>query len=434
MSVLSGIIYSCISMMISPNVPYWNNKNIHNLGNTGALGNLHAMTAPIMTKFIDRAAYGGRNIREEVYNTFEGEVLDMCCGTGFSTKPGSVGIDTSLEMLRFSKIFNPGSEYTYGNAETYGKDDEFDVVSIMFAFHEMPTSAYEKIIRNAIRVARKKVVVVDISKDYKPTKAMLSGEPYLLNYLDHFEYIIERTPFKYPLYYKTRTKLDGVNKTNLVKGHVDMWEYIMKDHEEPRDLENSVKVRPGPSRLWSEMDKVDEDRKEEPRDFEDSAPNPIVNEPISNSEMTRKKFAREMFRLGGGGGWETLKSLDDITAKRRKKASKRLKEKKSQSIEWEEQVEKKQVKNWAGNSGVYIYKGDGNYEVTPHPLRREREENERLNNQTSEQDYWENIATNMIDENKRRVDDYSYKNKAEYSMRTNWYYRPDEDDYACKWY
>jgi len=393
-------------MIISPNVPYWNNRNIHNLGNTGALGNLHAMTAPIMTKFIDRAAYGGRNIREEVYNTFEGDVLDMCCGTGFSTKPGSTGIDTSLEMLRFSKIFNPGSEYLYGNAERFGKDDEFDVVSIMFAFHEMPTSAHQKIIRNAIRVARKKVVVVDISKDYKPSRGMLAGEPYLLNYLDNFEKTIERTPFEYPLYYKTRNKLDGVNKTTLVENHVDMWEYTMKDFDE------------------------------EPRHLEDSEPNPIVNEPISNSEVTRKKFAREMYRLGGGGGWESLKSLDDLTAKRRKKASKRLKEKKRQSIKWEEQVENKQMKNWAGKSGVYIYKGDGNYEVTPHPLRREREENERLNkknNQTNEQKYWENIATNMIDENKRRADDYSYKNKAEYSMKTNWYYRP-EDDENKDWY
>tara|TARA_B100000902_G_scaffold25540_1_gene30690 strand:- start:240 stop:1232 length:993 start_codon:yes stop_codon:yes gene_type:complete len=330
----------------------------------------------------------------------------MCCGTGFSTKPGSVGIDTSLEMLRFSKIFNPGSEYLYGNAERFGKDDEFDVVSIMFAFHEMPTSAHQKIIKNAIRVARKKVVVVDISKDYKPSRGMLAGEPYLLNYLDNFEKTIQRTPFEYPLYYKTRNKLDGVNKTTLVENHVDMWEYTMKDFDD-----------------------------EEPRDLEDAAPNPILNESISNSEVTRKKFAREMYRLGGGGGWESLKSLDDITAKRRKKASKRLKEKKRQSIEWEERVEKKQVgRNWVGNSGVYIYKGDGNYEVTPHPLRREREENERLNNKTSEQEYWENISTNMIDENKRRADDYSYKNKAEYSMRTNWYYRPDEDDYACKWY
>ena len=405
MTIIYGIIYSYIGMIISPNVPYWNNRNIHNLGNTGALGNLHAMTAPIMTKFIDRAAYGGRNIREEVYNTFEGDVLDMCCGTGFSTKPGSVGIDTSMEMLRFSKIFNPGSEYLYGNAERFGKDDEFDIVSIMFAFHEMPTSAHQKIIKNAIRVARKKVVVVDISKDYKPSRGMLAGEPYLLNYLDNFEKTIQRTPFEHSLYYKTRNKLGGVNKTTLVENHVDMWEYTIKDFEKEQNY------------------------------IEDSVSSPIVNEPISNSEVTRKKFSREMYRLGGGGGWESLKSLDDLAAKRRKKASKRLKEKKRQSIEWEERVENKQNKKWVGKSGVYIYKGDGNYEITPHPLRIEREENERLNkknNQTNEQEYLENIATNMIDENQCNTDDYSYGNKVKYSMKTNWYYRPDEDDYLYK--
>ena len=413
MTLLSGIIYSYVGLILLPYTPYWNNRNIHNLGNTGPLGNLHAMTAPIMTKFIDRAAYGGRNIREEVYNTFEGEVLDMCCGTGFSTKPGNTGIDTSLEMLRFSKIFNPGSEYIYGNAETYGKDDEFDVVSIMFAFHEMPTSAHEKIIRNAIRVARKKVVVVDISKDYNPTKAMLSGEPYLMNYLDNFENTIERTPFKYPLYYKTRSKLDGVNKTNLVKGHVDMWEYTMK-YNEDQNLENSAQVRPGPSRLWSEMDKVNEDTK-----------------PVSYP----------LYRLGGGGGWGKFGSLEDkktvreekkekeMADRRMKKAARKLNYKRMKSIDWEDRQEKK-LDNWKGVSGIYILRSDGNYEITPHPLQKEREEYERLNrgeenkNTTAIYNYWGTITTNMIDENQRRVDDYSYKNKAEYSKKTNWYYRP----------
>ena len=91
-------------------------------------------------------------------------------------------------------------------------------------------------------------------------------------------------------------------------------------------------------------------------------------------------------------------------------------------------------------SGIYILRGDGNYEITPHPLQKEREENERLNreeenkNTTERYNYWGTITTNMINENKRRVDDYSYKNKADYSMKNNWYYRPDEDDYACKWY
>lgn len=232
MSIISSIIYSYMNL-----VPYWSNKNIHNLGNTGALGNLHAMTAPLMTKFIDRTAYGRRNVREEVYNSLDGSVLDMCCGTGFSTKPGCVGIDTSLEMLRFSNLFNPGSDYRYGNAETFGRNEEFDTVSIMFSFHEMPRDAHRNIIRNAIRVARKKVVLVDISRDYKPTTAMLSGEPYLLNYLDTFQSTIdniiwkEETDKAFSVFHLLRW-----NKTALVDKHVDMWEYNKPSKYTPIDM------------------------------------------------------------------------------------------------------------------------------------------------------------------------------------------------------
>ena len=231
MSVISCIMYSYLNL-----VPYWRNNKIHNLGNTGPLGNLHAATAPLMTKFIDKTAYGGRNVRKEVYNTFEGDVLDMCCGTGFSTVPTvmrastarrSVGIDTSPEMLRFAKLFNPDSDYKWGNAETFGDDREFDTVSIMFSFHEMPRDAYRNVIRNAIRVAREKVVIVDISSNYKPSRSMLSGEPYLADYLKQFDYDLvntivwkEETNTHFPIFHIPKWK-----KTNLVKGHVDMWEY-----------------------------------------------------------------------------------------------------------------------------------------------------------------------------------------------------------------
>lgn len=231
MSIISCIMYSYLNLL-----PYWRNNKIHNLGNTGPLGNLHAATAPLMTKFIDKTAYGGRNVREEVYNTFEGDVLDMCCGTGFSTVPTvmrastarrSVGIDTSPEMLRFARLFNPDSAYKWGNAETFGDDEEFDTVSIMFSLHEMPRDAYRNVIRNAIRVARNKVVIVDISSDYKPSRRMLSGEPYLADYLKKFDYDIvntvvwkEETNTHFPIFH-----IPKWNKTNLVNGRVDMWEY-----------------------------------------------------------------------------------------------------------------------------------------------------------------------------------------------------------------
>ena len=45
---------------------YWYNPTIHNFGNIGFLGGIHAALAPISTKVIDILAYDGENIRSRV--------------------------------------------------------------------------------------------------------------------------------------------------------------------------------------------------------------------------------------------------------------------------------------------------------------------------------------------------------------------------------
>ena len=201
-------MFNTFLLIFSLVTPYWYNSNIHNMGNTGILGNIHAASSPFITKFIDYKAYNGRNIRKEIYDTFEGNILDLCCGTGFSTKPGHTGIDTSLEMLRLTNVFNPGSKYLFGNAENYGKSKEFDTVSCMFAFHEMPKEGHLKVIRNALHVAKKEVVIVDISTDYEPSDLMLTGEPYMNDYLKN----VDNTLHNY-----------GFSKKTFIKNHIDVW-------------------------------------------------------------------------------------------------------------------------------------------------------------------------------------------------------------------
>tara|TARA_Y100001958_G_scaffold89189_1_gene60661 strand:- start:4207 stop:4800 length:594 start_codon:yes stop_codon:yes gene_type:complete len=189
-------------------VPYWYNPSVHNVGNIGFLGNIHAAVSPFATKFIDYKAYNGRDIRKEIYDSFKGNVLDICCGTGFSTKPGSTGIDTSRSMLRFSNLYNPGSNYIFGNAENYGNDNEYNTVSCMFSFHEMPQPAHEKIIINAMRVCKDEIIIVDISSNYTPSSVMASGEPYIHKYLK----TIDDTMDKY-----------GFSKEIIIDNHVEMW-------------------------------------------------------------------------------------------------------------------------------------------------------------------------------------------------------------------
>ena len=148
-------------------------------------------------------------------------VLDMCCGVGISTRalqdafPESemvVGVDTSLEMINvagfltnhvaflknvFSMLPNKnGSEevikatgqkfprkakFTIANAEsTNFPSQSFDLVTVMYAFHEAPHSGRQKILKEAHRVLAPggTLAVVDISTEYTPSETMLSGEPY----------------------------------------------------------------------------------------------------------------------------------------------------------------------------------------------------------------------------------------------------------------
>ena len=79
-------------------------------------------------------------------------------------------------------LWNRHGQFSVGNAETYGQTDSFDVVTVFFALHEMPVDAIVRVLDNAMRVSRKRVVICDISPRKVPSKLMLTGEPYLLEY------------------------------------------------------------------------------------------------------------------------------------------------------------------------------------------------------------------------------------------------------------
>lgn len=253
---------------------YWYNPTIHNFGNIGFLGAIHAALAPISTKVIDIVAYDGENIRSIVaqklsrivmaQNIKAGRnpgrnprVLDMCCGVGISTRalqdafPDSelvVGVDTSSEMINMAgfltnhvgfirpllsyitntsktqrkvsmtkgrRKFARRAKFTIGNAEhTKFPSKTFDLVTVMYAFHEAPMEGREKILREAYRVLQPggTLAVVDISTDYTPSDSMLSGEPYVLEYQKN----IHRQM-------RSIRGFSDVRYRTIVQDHVGMW-------------------------------------------------------------------------------------------------------------------------------------------------------------------------------------------------------------------
>lgn len=200
-----SLIISVVGVSVL-HTPYWFNPKIHNFGNIGLGGRIHAEIAKIATVTIDNIRYHGRNIREEIYNNYENQViLDLCCGVGISTAPGGIGVDTSVEMLNVARR-DKSKEFYCGNAENFNLQKRIDIVTCMFAFHEMPIEGQLKVKENAERLANREVIIVDISSNYKPKEIMLSGEPYLINYLNNIDYVLE-----------------DYNKEIYIKDHVTVW-------------------------------------------------------------------------------------------------------------------------------------------------------------------------------------------------------------------
>lgn len=207
-----------IIFISSLSVPYYYNPKMHSLGNIGFGGKIHAEAALFATKTIDNIRYKGKNIRKEIYEPYINQnktFLDMCCGIGISTPPGQIGIDTSPQMLEVAKKNNKNSKankkFIFGNAETFRPKKEIDIVTCMFAFHEMPEQAQIKVINNALMIAKEEFIIMDIAPNYKnknPPQLMLNGEPYLMNYLNNIENI-----------------LFDFEETIYIPNHVHIWKY-----------------------------------------------------------------------------------------------------------------------------------------------------------------------------------------------------------------
>ena len=146
-----SLIISSLSLSFNIKRPYYYDRRIHNLGHLGFPGQIHAEGALLSTKIIDRLRYNGINIRKEIMKEYKNDkILDLCCGVGVSTMNNNIGIDTSPEMLkvarRINKEQNTNKRFYLGNAENFKPKQEFDIVSCMFAFHEMPLYAHNRII------------------------------------------------------------------------------------------------------------------------------------------------------------------------------------------------------------------------------------------------------------------------------------------------
>lgn len=95
------------------------------------------------------------------------KIVDIGCGAAqYFYAPDKalrrVGIDTSPEMIRESKRLYPRSEYLVQSGEQLPyADDSFDVALLLFVLHHIPPDAWEIFLREARRVAKREVLILD---------------------------------------------------------------------------------------------------------------------------------------------------------------------------------------------------------------------------------------------------------------------------------
>lgn len=200
------IVLLCKLLNVSTAIKYQYDPRIHNFGNVGIGGRFYASVARPVTRIIDRIAYKGVNVRKDLLKTLNIEanvVSDWCCGTGMSTdalydsfKDAEIyGVDTSNEMLKVARKRSVSdAEFLLGNVEDIILPKKADLITIMFALHEIPQYARINVLKNVKKNLSKngRLLIVDIDIVYKPSRIMLSGEPYLKEYLKNVQDDITR--------------------------------------------------------------------------------------------------------------------------------------------------------------------------------------------------------------------------------------------------
>jgi len=195
---------------------------------------VHAWTAWPFTAAIDHFAYGKAHMRrlvaEEVVRRMtidrdayvhtrqrrrrrQPRVVDVGCGAGTLTYELArtnmldvVGVDTSHEMIGVARslVRHPHVRFEVCNGADVAC--EYDAAVVCMVMHELPAEANAHLLSH-LRRACSQVWVVDIVPTYAPSQSMVSGEPYLLEYLHTIESIVGVCSKRY----------------DVVPGHVRVW-------------------------------------------------------------------------------------------------------------------------------------------------------------------------------------------------------------------
>lgn len=189
------MLLSITNLFLSLNLPYYYKPNMYSSKTFNINDKFNANISPFKNKLIDIIYYNGQNIRQEIIKPYvkkNKKILDMCCGIGISTGDNSIGIDVSPEMLKVAKSLYENKyhnkKFYCANAESFNIKKNIDIVTCMFALHEIPLQSQIKIINNGISIAKEEFIILDISPKHNPYDLFILGNnPEVHKYLKNID-------------------------------------------------------------------------------------------------------------------------------------------------------------------------------------------------------------------------------------------------------
>lgn len=229
-------VVSVATLLVTGAVPKYDcsrsapfHPRIHNLGNVGLGGWIHARLARTATTLIDHLAYDGDNVRRQLAKRIARqmhpdvvEVLEVGCGVGTLTLELSHtnrfhsihAVDTSRQMIDVARQNVKDVHFDVMNGVDVNTCSS-DLTVASFVMHELPCDGQREVLNAMIDASRRGTVwIMDIHPTYTPSRLMLSGEPYILDYLEQFEALIEDV---------SRTRHMQMDVDTLARGRVMIW-------------------------------------------------------------------------------------------------------------------------------------------------------------------------------------------------------------------
>jgi ubiquinone/menaquinone biosynthesis C-methylase UbiE len=201
---------------------------IHNFGNVGPLGWLHANLAGYATRLIDKHAYNGVNMRQEVAEqmaaVFPNDIQIVEVGTGVGTLTthlashfeNIIGMDTSKEMIEVAEKNITNVDFRVLNG-VYVRNFTADVVISSMVMHELPQCAHIELVSSMLDSVSKKrgeVWIIDIDPCYTPSESMRMGEPFVDDYLKDFHSTMDDI---------CKLKNANCSRVSIIPEHVFLW-------------------------------------------------------------------------------------------------------------------------------------------------------------------------------------------------------------------